>query len=490
MKPYRKTLLGKSSYWIIALAAAISLGKGTVVFAQQASPAAQVQPTAPSADAVFTAAELDEIVAPIALYPDALLAQVLPASAYPLDIVLVQRWLDRNAAAVAKQDFSGLDSQPWDPAVKALARFPEVIRKMNDYLDWTTDLGDAFVNQPQDVAEAIQRMRAKAQTTGALRTNQQQKIVKQTIENREIIIIESANPEVIYVPIYDPVQVFNPAAGIVAASLLTFGTAVAIGSVWNNNYWNWNSGIVYPPRWPGYPGFRPGWGGGNNVNIGNDINIGNINVGNNIRPWRPDGDRYRPGQGSKPGLRPENRPGNRPEGGLNRPSNRPEGGLTRPGNRPEGGNRPGEGSILGQTGVGAAIGAGVGAGIVAGNRPEAIRPQPGTINRPGNERPGAGAGNRPGVNRPVAEIQRPTSRPAPRPEVRPNPVRPGGAFGGIDAGRAPAQAFSNRGGQSINRGAAVGAGRQAAGRQAPIARPAAGGGGGRVGGGGGHGGRR
>ena len=329
MNAHRTFLLARSSYLILGLVTAVSIGAGSAAFAQAPppAPAEQAQPAAQSADAVYTAAELDKLVAPIALYPDALLAQALPASAYPVDIVQAQRWLDKNKASVAKQDFTGLDAQSWDPAVKALARFPEVIRKMNDDLDWTTDLGDAFVNQPKDVADAIQRMRAKADTTGSLRTNQQQKVVKQKSNNQDVIIIESASPEVIYVPTYDPVQVYDPLPGVLAASLLTFGTAVAIGSVWNNNYWNWGSGVVYPPRWPGYPGYRPGWNGGNNnINIGNDINIGNGNIGNNVRPWRPDGDRYRPGQGSKPGLRPENRPGNRPgEGGLNRPGadNRP-----------------------------------------------------------------------------------------------------------------------------------------------------------------------
>jgi hypothetical protein len=115
------------------------------------------QPGAPTPQAQkFTEAELEKLLAPIALYPDALLAQVLPASAYPLEIVQAQRWLDKNKAAVAKQDFSGGDAQDWDPSVKALLRFPDVVRKLSDDLDWTTSLGDAIVNQPQDVANVIQ----------------------------------------------------------------------------------------------------------------------------------------------------------------------------------------------------------------------------------------------------------------------------------------------------------------------------------------------
>ena len=107
----------------------------------------------------------------LAQYPDApLLAQLLPASAYPLDIVQAQRWLDKNKAAVAKQVFSGGDAQDWDPSVKALLRFPDVVRKLSDDLDWTNSLGDAIVNQPQDVANVIQELRAKAQNAGALKT--------------------------------------------------------------------------------------------------------------------------------------------------------------------------------------------------------------------------------------------------------------------------------------------------------------------------------
>ena len=447
MKPHRTFLLARSSCLALVLATAVSIGAiaSASAQAQQAAPAAEAEASTQPADAVYTSEEIEKLVAPVALYPDALLAQALPASAYPVDIVQAQRWLDKNKTAVAKQDYSGLDGQTWDPTVKALARFPDVIKKMNDDLDWTTDLGDAFVNQPKDVADAIQRMRARAETTGSLRTNQQHKVVKQKTNNIDVIVIESANPEVIYVPVYDPVQVYNPVPGIVATSLLTFGTAVAIGAVWNNNYWNWGSGVVYPPRWPGYPGYRPGWGGNNNINIGNDINIGNNNIGNNVRPWRPDSDRYRAGQGSKPGLRPENRLGARPvEGGINRPG---------------AGNRPGQGGGLGQ--------AGIRAGIAGGDRPGA-----GLGNRPGGDRPGVGA-QRP-TTRPA---QLPTTRPAQRPAVRPSMAKPGGAFGGVSAGRGPAQAFSNRGDQSFNRGPAMGGGRPAMGRPAGMSRPSGGGGG-------------
>lgn len=137
-----------------------------------AEPAEQSAATAPApvVEDKFTRAELEKLLAPIALYPDALLAQVLPASAYPLQIVQAQRWLDKNKAAAAKNDFSAADAQSWDPSVKALLRFPTVIKKLNDDLDWTTDLGDAIVNQPRDVADVIQLLRLKAEKTGTLKS--------------------------------------------------------------------------------------------------------------------------------------------------------------------------------------------------------------------------------------------------------------------------------------------------------------------------------
>ena len=265
--------------------------------AEAPGPEAQA-PQAPK----FTEAELEKLLAPIALYPDALLAQLLPASAYPLEIVQAERWLDKNKAAVAKQDFSGGDAQDWDPSVKALLRFPTVVKKLSADLDWTTNLGDAIVNQPQDVANAIQLLRGKAQEAGTLKTTKEQVVTTQKQDGREVVIIESPDPSVVYVPSYDPVAVYNPlpaygTGAVVAAGLLTFGAAVAIGSAWRGYYWNWGSGTFYPPIWPGYPGWRPpyaGWRPG--MPIGGGGNIGN---GISDRPWRPDGGRYRPG-----GVRP------------------------------------------------------------------------------------------------------------------------------------------------------------------------------------------
>ncbi len=335
----------------------------------------------------FSEAELESLLAPIALYPDALLAQLLPASAYPLEIVQAQRWLDKNKAAAAKGDFAGADAKDWDPSVKAMLRFPTVLRKLGDDLDWTTDLGDAIVGQPEDVAKVIQSLRRKAQAAGTLVSTKEQKVTTQSQDGRDAVVIESTDPSVVHVPSYDPVAAYDPGLGTaIAAGVLGFGAAVAIGSMWRNNYWNWGTGAFYRPVWPGHAGWRPphaGWRpgmpiGGGNINIGNDVNIGN-------RTWRPDGDRYRPG-GGPGGI------GGRPGVG---------GGVGGPG---------GPGGIGGRPGVGGGIGGPGGPGGIGG--------RPGAGGGIGG-RPGSGAGAAKPIARP-----KPATRPAARPATRPAAGRP------------------------------------------------------------------
>jgi hypothetical protein len=273
-------------------------------------------------------------LSPIALFPDPLLAQLLPASAYPLEIVQLARWLDKNQDAVAKQDFSGVDAQNWDPTVKALARFPSIVKKMNDDLDWTSGLGEAFVEQPQDVAATIQDLRLVAQKNGVLKTTPQQTVTTNVENNRQVIIVEPAVPDQIYVPVYTD-EVYSSGVGTaVAAGLLTFGTAIAIGAIANNASWNWGNGVVYPPVWGGaYRPGRPIVTG--DVNIGNSINAGNI-VGN-TKPWRPDPQRLNSVQNRRPdGVRRDganitSRTGNLQGGDLQRPNlQRPAGSVQRP----------------------------------------------------------------------------------------------------------------------------------------------------------------
>src|SRR5271165_4310859 len=248
---------------LISLSLAALLAAAPAIAEAQDNPAAPPAPAAPTPEVApaeapapqnsFSRAELEKLLAPIALFPDSLLAQVLAASAYPIQIVQVHRWLDRNAEAVAKNDYSGIDNSNWDPAVKALARFPDVVRKMSENLDWTTDLGDAEVNQPKDVADVIQDLRAEAEKAGALKTTPQQTVSSVFVDDGSYITIEPAEPSIIYVPIYEAAAAYGPA--VIEAPLVTFGAAIVVVAPRNRHCWNWRTGAIYPPVWAGYPGF-------------------------------------------------------------------------------------------------------------------------------------------------------------------------------------------------------------------------------------------
>src|SRR6266566_2449287 len=166
---------------------------------QPASPAA-VQPAQP------TPAQLQQLVAPIALYPDELIAQILAAATYPEQVVEAERWMQQHGELKGQELAQEVDKQPWDPSVKALTEFPSVLANMDKNLSWTSALGDAYVNHQQDVMDAIQAMRRRAQEAGNLKTTPQQKVVEQGSSQ---IVVEPANPEVVYVPQYDPWLVYG-----------------------------------------------------------------------------------------------------------------------------------------------------------------------------------------------------------------------------------------------------------------------------------------
>ena len=153
--------------------------------------------------------ELDALVAPIALYPDALLAQVLMASTYPLEVVQADRWAKANKSLKGDKLNEALDKQDWDASVKELVSTPTVLAMMNDKLDWTQKLGDAVLAQQADVMDAIQRLRAKAQANGKLETTKQQKVTVTKEADQEVIVIEPTSPETVYVPYYDPAVVYG-----------------------------------------------------------------------------------------------------------------------------------------------------------------------------------------------------------------------------------------------------------------------------------------
>ena len=213
------------------------------------------QATAPPAiqPVQVTAEQAQQLVAPIALYPDELVAQILAASTYPTEIVEAERWLQQNSSLKGAQLGSEVDKQSWDPSVKALTQFPSVLANMDKNLSWTSALGDAYFNDQQAVLNAVQVMRKRAQDAGTLKTTPQQNVTTQG----QTIIIEPANPQVVYVPQYDPWIVYGAplvvypgyyAGPWIGAPIISFGVGFPIG--WGFG-WGW-----------GWPAWGCNWGGG------------------------------------------------------------------------------------------------------------------------------------------------------------------------------------------------------------------------------------
>ncbi len=213
----------------------------------------------------FKAEELDQILAPIALYPDSLLTQILMASTYPLEIVQADRWAKQNKDMKGDALAKALEAQPWDPSVKSLVNFPQVLSMMGEKLDWTQKLGDAFLSQQKDVMGTIQRLRAKAQASGNLKTTKEQ-VVK---VEQEVIIIEPASPQVVYVPAYNPAVVYGtwaypayppypvyPPGYVATTAAFSFMAGAAVGAAW------------------GYAWGNANWHGGDvNVNVNQNANV-------------------------------------------------------------------------------------------------------------------------------------------------------------------------------------------------------------------------
>jgi uncharacterized protein DUF3300 len=404
-KPKTMKTIG-SSCGVIAIACAAVLFVATYSLAhaqqdQSLAPAATSEETSP-----VPADQLDSLVAPIALYPDPLLAQTLAASTYPLEVIQLEQWYANNKYLKDKALADAVAKQPWDPSVQALVAFPDIVQRMAGNIQWTTDLGNAFLAQQSDVMDAVQRMRAKAQGKGNLTTNAQQKVETQTVEGGEqVIVIEQANPDVVYVPSYDPQMVYGPPPpaypyypytypGYYTGTGLAFGTGVVLGAAWANNWGNcdWKHG---------------------EVNINNNNNF-NRNVNRNVNRGTVTG------QGNTWQHNPQHR-GNAPYGNRQTANRyggtaRGEAGTLGTGARGSagagarlsgatsglgvgGGNRAGAGGAY-NVGTGNRVGAGVGAGNISGsNRPGAAavgsRAGGGTAAMPANRGAGGnGIGNR------------------------------------------------------------------------------------------------
>src|SRR6266566_4782687 len=282
MKSQSRKLLHRE----IALAGVAFLLLGsTAALAQQAESQVMTTTTSDTEQAPkIPNDQLDSLVAPIALYSDPLLAQTLAASTYPLEIIQLQQWMDQNKNLQGKALAAAVAKQPWDPSIQSLVEFPDVVQRTAGNIQWTTDLGNAFLAQQSDVMDAVQRMRAKAQGTGNLKTSAQQVVKTETVPSgKQVIAIEQANPEVVYVPSYDPTVVYGAAPpaypyypytypGYVPGTALAWGAGIALGAAawgtWGGGGWGWNCG----------------WGHGDvNVNVNNKyVNNYNKNVNKNF----------------------------------------------------------------------------------------------------------------------------------------------------------------------------------------------------------------
>jgi hypothetical protein len=269
---------------VLSLLCAVLLVRGDpALYAQQPSQSQEQEaPKIPND-------QLDSLVAPIALYPDPLLAQMLAASTYPLEVIQLQQWLlshkdlkgDALVAAVQKED--------WDASVQAMAGLPDAVKQLAENIKWTTELGNAFLAQQGDVMDAVQRMRKKAQDAGSLKSTEQQKVETQVVETKTVVVIQQANPQVVYVPSYNPVVVYGPPVypyppivyppppppgAVMATAAISFGVGMAIGAAASGGW-----------------GYNCGWGGNNTININNsntfvnnsnkNFNSSNINTGGN-----------------------------------------------------------------------------------------------------------------------------------------------------------------------------------------------------------------
>jgi Protein of unknown function (DUF3300) len=326
----------------------------------QTAPPPPAQATAPPP----TPQQLDQLLAPVALYPDSLLAQITTASTNPQEILDVDNWLanNRNLTGTALTDAA--QQQGFDPAFIALVNFPTVVEMMAEHIDDYAAIGQAVTANQAEVAASIQRLRSQAYASGALRSTPQQQVEVQQAQQaagQPVYAIQPANPQMVYVPQYDPTVVYvRPAGGVVATSFLSFGVGIGIGALlvpnrpwgWGGWGWNWGGRSIYYNHgpWGGWHGgYRPPrpWYRPRPIVWGNRPGYGG-NWGYRPRNYRPPSPVHRPGYirpgtnrpAYRPPSRPAVRPGNRPSIQPARPGNnvsRPS--PSRPQNRP-GGNQP------------------------------------------------------------------------------------------------------------------------------------------------------
>jgi hypothetical protein len=412
---------------LLVILCAIALIPGdTLAYMPPPQQAAGSTSTSPTQSAKIPPDQMDSLVAPIALYPDPLLAQILAASTYPLEIIQLQQWLANHKDLKDKALADAVAKEGWDASIQAMAALPDVVNRLANDIKWTADLGNAFLAQQGEVMDAVQRMRKKAQDKGNLKTTEQQKVETKVVENKSVIVIQQANPEVVYVPSYNPVVVYGPPVypyyplyypgwGYYATGVaISFGVGVMMGAFWSGG-WGWGCG----------------WGG-------NDITINrnnNFNRNSNINRG--------------------NRPSNPIAGGGNRGNLGGVGGV---------GGVGGAGGVGGPGGVGGVGGAGGVGGVGGGNRVSTL-PSGGGNRWQHNPEHRGGA---PYKDRATADrfggTTRGDSLSKRQASARQQVGRQGGNLASTRGGagvsnRAGSSSFGNRGGTGVNRASGGGADR-------------------------------
>src|SRR3989440_7359366 len=201
----KRCSFGKGLRTLSAMVVAVAILPGDTLLSTPSPLPSQSSPQAPK----IPSDQLDSMVAPIALYPDPLLAQVLAASTYPLELVQLQEWLAKHKDLKDKALADAVQKESWDPSIQAMAGLPDVVKRLVDDIKWTAELGNAFLAQQSEVMDAVQRMRAKAKANGNLKSNEQMKVDTKVVESKSVVVIQQANPEVVYVPSYNPTVVYG-----------------------------------------------------------------------------------------------------------------------------------------------------------------------------------------------------------------------------------------------------------------------------------------
>jgi Protein of unknown function (DUF3300) len=320
----------------------------------EAGPPTGTQGSAAPSPAPMSSEQLNALVAPIALYPDSLVAQVLAAATFPDQVAIADYWLTQNSSLTPTALAQAVDQQSWDPSVKALTQFPSVLHDLARNLAWTSSLGQAFSNQQSDVMAAVQVMRAKAEAAGTLQSSPQ---IAVTQPSANVIVIQPANPQVVYVPQYNPtivygapmvVPLYTPPVSFAAAAV-SFGSGVSIGA-----FFGGGGGFVAGGGlgW-GFHAWACNWGGGGNTIIYNHTtyitnNTWRNNNYNGYHPWGPANTAYHPGTDTHFG----------PNGAFHPNGYYGPGGHfhhdvpgTNPNHQPNGGNNGNHGLIGGNGGV-------------------------------------------------------------------------------------------------------------------------------------------